>query len=74
MLSRFFKGLAWHYADWSQRRRAYEELYALDDRSLADIGITRSDIPYVLARAPERDPRPAAQPAKQPASGLRHAA
>ena len=74
MLSRFLKGLARVHADWSQRRRAYEELYALDDRSLADIGITRSEIPYILARAPERDPRPAPQPAQKPASGLRHAA
>ena len=74
MLSRFFKGLARSYAAWSQRRRAYEELYALDDRSLADLGITRSEIPYVLARAPERDPPPAPQPAQRPAGGLRRAA
>lgn len=74
MLSSFFKGLARHYGDWKQQRRAYEELYALDERSLADIGITRSEIPYVLARAPGRDERPAAQPAKRPASGLRRAA
>jgi len=31
-----------------QRRRAMEELMALDDRSLADIGIHRSQIPGVV--------------------------
>lgn len=39
-------------ADWRQRNRAYAELAALDDRSLADMGITRSEIPYVLSQAP----------------------
>ena len=70
MLASFFKGLARHYADWRQRRQAYDELYALDDRSLADIGITRSDIPYVLSRTPEPDTRPA----QRPVHGLPHAA
>ncbi|MDE2493629.1 MAG: DUF1127 domain-containing protein [Alphaproteobacteria bacterium] len=39
----------------SQRRRhqrSFAELYSLDDRSLADIGITRADIPYVLYGRP----------------------
>ncbi len=31
-------------ADWQRRQRAYGELMALDDRSLADIGIRRSQI------------------------------
>jgi uncharacterized protein YjiS (DUF1127 family) len=36
---------AWEaVADWRQRERAYAELMALDDHSLADIGIQRSDI------------------------------
>ena len=38
-------------ANWREWRRAYAELSALDDRSLADIGITRSEIPYVLSHA-----------------------
>ena len=32
------------FAEWRHRRRAYDELMALDDRSLADIGIHRSQI------------------------------
>ncbi len=31
-----------------QRQRAYAELMALDDRSLADIGIHRSQIPALV--------------------------
>jgi uncharacterized protein YjiS (DUF1127 family) len=38
------------YMDWRRRQAAYEELSSLDDRSLADIGIARSDIPYLFAR------------------------
>ena len=33
---------------WRQRERAYNELMTLDDRSLADIGIHRSEIPAVV--------------------------
>ena len=32
------------FADWRRRERAYDELMALDDHSLADIGIRRSEI------------------------------
>jgi len=35
-------------ADWRSRQQAYAELSALDDRSLADIGINRSDIPAIV--------------------------
>jgi uncharacterized protein YjiS (DUF1127 family) len=38
-------------ADRRNRTRAYAELAALDDRSLADIGIHRSQIPAIVARA-----------------------
>ncbi|HVA13572.1 MAG TPA: DUF1127 domain-containing protein [Stellaceae bacterium] len=38
------------YQAWRRRQVAYEELSALDDRSLADIGITRADIPYLFSR------------------------
>ena len=33
---------------WVERRRGARELYALNDHLLADIGITREDIPAVL--------------------------
>jgi uncharacterized protein YjiS (DUF1127 family) len=35
---------------WPERQRVLNELYAMDDRSLADIGISRSDIPSVFSR------------------------
>lgn len=44
-------GSAW--ADWRSRQQAYAELSSLDDRSLADIGISRSEIPYVLSHPAE---------------------
>ena len=37
---------------WQSRQRAFEELSALDDRALADIGISRAEIPYVIGKAP----------------------
>jgi uncharacterized protein YjiS (DUF1127 family) len=53
------------FADWHRRERAYAELMALDDHSLADIGIQRSQVrdlcegfyaPAQLATAPARRP------------------
>ena len=43
------------YQDWRRRQVAYDELSALDDRSLADIGITRADIPNAHADALTRN-------------------
>jgi len=53
MLIALFRGL-WQslsesYAEWRSRQRAYAELSALDDRALADIGVSRGEIPYLLA-------------------------
>jgi uncharacterized protein YjiS (DUF1127 family) len=36
------------WSGWRARQRAYGELMALDDRSLSDIGIRRSDIPAIV--------------------------
>jgi uncharacterized protein YjiS (DUF1127 family) len=52
LLSRFADGLIGRFENWRARERAYRELASLDDRSLADIGLTRSDIPFVLTRKP----------------------
>lgn len=56
------------FAAWIQRRRAEAELLALTDRELADIGISRSDIPAILSgRAqPERDVRAERAPMRTP--------
>jgi uncharacterized protein YjiS (DUF1127 family) len=39
------------FAEWRRRHQAYAELMALDDRSLADIGIRRSEIPGIIERS-----------------------
>jgi len=36
------------FSDWRRREQAYGELMALDDRSLADIGVHRSEIPGLV--------------------------
>ena len=58
------------YAEWRRRQAAYDELNALDDRSLADIGITRSDIPYIFSQGVHsRDVQDAA---RAQATGMLH--
>jgi uncharacterized protein YjiS (DUF1127 family) len=34
---------------WRARERAADELYALDERTLAELGLRRADIPFVAA-------------------------
>jgi len=48
-------------AKQQERRRAYHELMALDDRSLADIGVHRSQIPALVEGVVQHAIRP--QPA-----------
>ena len=38
------------YADWRERRAAVKELAALDDRTLRDLGLSRTEIEYVVGR------------------------
>ena len=53
---------AWEaIADWRRRERAYVELMALDDHSLADIGIQRSDIRAICEGSNAAAPVPSAK-------------
>ena len=40
--------LSRRFRTWRDQHRAYAELSALDDHSLADLGLRRSDIPFVV--------------------------
>jgi uncharacterized protein YjiS (DUF1127 family) len=64
--------LAASMAERRNLRRAYAELSALDDRSLADIGISRSEIAYVLTHSSRQ--RGPATPAAPIPGELRRAA
>jgi uncharacterized protein YjiS (DUF1127 family) len=44
--------------EWRHRQQAYTELMSLDDRSLADIGIRRSEIPAIVEGYHEASPKP----------------
>ena len=47
-MANLFKTLAQRFQAWLERERAYAELSSLDDHTLADLGLRRSDIPFVL--------------------------
>jgi len=55
-------------SDWRRRQQAFAELSALDDRSLADIGIHRSQIPGIVEgfHATSREERDSDFPGFQP--------
>ena len=59
MLINLFLATRNAFAAWRGRQRAYGELMALDDRSLADIGIRRSEIPAIIEGFHERSRAPA---------------
>ena len=44
------KGVFAALAEWRRRRRAAAELSGLSDRDLADIGLTRQEIPQAARR------------------------
>ena len=44
------------FSDWRHRQQAYAELMALDDHSLADIGLHRSQIAGLVEGYPVPDP------------------
>jgi uncharacterized protein YjiS (DUF1127 family) len=72
------KPLLARFRAWRERERAAEELFALDDRTLAELGLLRSDIPFVAAGgAPVRDRSPAEPAPSQAANSndsTKHAA
>jgi len=41
-------GVGERIGEWRRYQQAYRELASLDDRALADIGVTRSEIPFIL--------------------------
>jgi uncharacterized protein YjiS (DUF1127 family) len=43
------------WADWRHRRLAHDELMALDDRLLADIGLRRTELPAMFNEKARRD-------------------
>jgi uncharacterized protein YjiS (DUF1127 family) len=45
-------------SEWRHKQKAYAELMALDDRSLADIGIRRSEIPAIVEGCHEASAEP----------------
>jgi uncharacterized protein YjiS (DUF1127 family) len=47
------------FAEWRRKQQAYAELMSLDDRSLADIGIRRSEIPAIVEGYHEASPQKA---------------
>ncbi|HUK11161.1 MAG TPA: DUF1127 domain-containing protein [Stellaceae bacterium] len=56
-LAKLTDGLIGRFENWRARERAFQELAALDDRSLADIGLSRGDIPFILNNgAAQRQP------------------
>jgi len=56
------------FAGWMQRRRAEAELRSLTDRELADIGLVRVDIPFVMRGEMVRDEAPARAAVPTPAA------
>lgn len=50
LMARMVAGVCARAAAWNARRQAVEELSGMTDRELADIGLSRSDIPRVTDR------------------------
>ncbi len=43
-----------NFRAWNDRREAMNALYALDDRGLRDIGLSRGELPFIMTRPSER--------------------
>jgi uncharacterized protein YjiS (DUF1127 family) len=68
-LINLFVGARNAWKGWRDRQRAYDELMALDDYALADIGIRRSEIRAIVEGFHEKT-RDESVEARQPAIGL----
>jgi uncharacterized protein YjiS (DUF1127 family) len=53
------------FSEWRRRQQAYAELMALDDHSLADIGLHRSQIAGLVEGYPAPNPSSAPMPFPQ---------
>lgn len=51
----FFAAAVATVRDWRRRSAARRELAALDERTLHDLGLSRSDALYLTSKAGERD-------------------
>jgi uncharacterized protein YjiS (DUF1127 family) len=60
-----------HLRNWRERQHVINELYAMDDRMLADIGLNRSDIPFIRLDAPVAQ-TPVIQPSLTAAANESH--
>ena len=67
MLS-FVSVLAAKLRGWQERQRVLNELYAMDDRALADIGLNRGDIPFVVKGIAPAQPSPLRREVPLPAN------
>jgi uncharacterized protein YjiS (DUF1127 family) len=54
------------FSEWRHRQQAYAELMALDDHSLADIGLHRSQIASLVEGYPVSSPSSATVPFPKP--------
>jgi len=72
-MAAFFSPFLTRVRAWVARERAFRELAALDDRSLADIGISRSEIPFVFDTKAVEIVTPRAEPVAANRN-VRHAA
>jgi uncharacterized protein YjiS (DUF1127 family) len=76
IFSGFLSALGERFTAWRERERAFAELSALDDRTLADLGLRRGDIPFVVyckARATQDTTLAGTRAAANGNSGLRAA-
>lgn len=67
-IGRWFRSLTLRLSEGLQRRRAMAELQELTDRELADIGLTRADIPHLFDRMAKQEQVAARTPVSRPAN------